>query len=288
MILIADSGSTKCEWVLLNQDFELSKEIKTMGINPYFHSASLITSMLKGSNSFSPILSQVKEIFFYGVGCYTKMNRKVIETALKNTFPMAQVTVEHELSACANACYDGSPIIGCILGTGSNSVFYDGEKMESAHPSLGYILGDIGSGCYFGKQLLRAYYYKQLPNHLVKGFEERFGLELNVMLHSVYDDEQANVYLASFMTFVTDNAKDPYFEEMTNLGFKKFIEQQICAYPNHKEVPVHFVGAVAYFFQDNIKKIAAEYGIQTGYFLRKPISNLIKYHQRFGKELVEA
>ena len=284
MILIADSGSTKCEWILLNNEYEVVREIKTMGFNPYFHSSSLISSVLKGSTSFTPLFGQVKLIYYYGAGCVTKENKKIVQNALSETFPLAKIVVENELKACAYACYTGEPIIGCILGTGSDSVYFDGKKLSSANPSLGFILGDIASGCYFGKKLLRAYYYKSLPDHLRIPFEEEFAPELNSVISNIYEDDQANVFLASFMKFVTDNRDDEYIKEMTDVGFRKFIEQQVCSYPNYKKVKVHFVGAVAYFFQDQIKELAKEYGIQTGYFLRKPITSLINYHAQYSAQ----
>lgn len=286
MILLADSGSTKCEWILLDNDYQVIREIKTMGFNPYFHSSNLISSVLKGSTSFSALKSQVNQIFYYGAGCYTETNKQIVQKALADTFTQAKIKVNNDLRACAYACYNDEPIIGCILGTGSDSVYFDGENLETSKPSLGFILGEEGSGSYFGKQLLKAYFYKQLPKHLVKPFEDEFHPDLNSCLTNIYEDDQANVFLAGFMKFVTDNRDDPFFIEMTNQGFRQFIDLHVTSYANYKDVPVHFVGAIAYFFQEQIQAIATEYGIKTGYFLRKPITSLISFHEKYGDKLL--
>lgn len=287
MILIADSGSTKCEWILLSDDFQVVREIKTMGFNPYFHSSTLISSVLKGSTSFAPLLNQVKKIFYYGAGCYTDENRNIVRKALKDSFTNASIEVKDDISACAYANFRGEPLIGCVLGTGSNTIYFDGKESKQKNPSLGFILGNEGGGSYFGGELLRAYFYKKLPQKFIKPFEDEFAPDLNSYLENIYEDEQAYVFLAGFMKFVTDNRDDKFFIDMTNDGFRKFLELHVLAYEEAKEIKVHFVGAVSYFFQDQLKKLCKEYEIKTGNFLRKPVTSLIDFHQNYYDKLIK-
>lgn len=277
MFFIIDSGSTKSDWVLLdnenNQQF-----FSTMGFNPYFHSEEIIISAIQESDAIMNFASVVDGVFFYGAGCSSSELNLIVENAFRKIFINADVHVGHDLTACAYATYQGKPSISCIIGTGSNSCYFDGDKVYEEIPALGYILGDEGSGSYFGKQLLSNYLYKKLPKHIEDDFINEYGLTKDEIVDRVYMKPNANVYLASLSKFVSKHAEEPYFKNMVYEGMKKFLEIHVLCYSNYKDVDVHFIGSISHVFQEELKQAAHELNVTIGQIIQKPIGGLVNYH----------
>ena len=277
MIFIVESGSTKSDWVLLddknNQTF-----YSTMGFNPYFHSSEFIQEELRKNADIIGVSNEITRIYFYGAGCSSAELNKVVFDGLKKIFPLAEILVDHDLLACAYATYSGSPEISCIIGTGSNSCYFDGKEVSEVIPALGYILGDEGSGSYFGKKLLAAYLYHQLSPELALDLEETYGVTKSNIISRVYQEPNANVYIASFMPFISKHADHPIFQKMVEAGLKHFMEVHVCCYPNYKEVEVNFVGSIAGIFRTELQLAADSLSIRIGHVIKSPVNGLVDYH----------
>ena len=279
MILIIDSGSTKSDWVLLKESG--NENFSTIGLNPYFHSEELVYNTVCENEGLNEIKSQISLVYFYGAGCSSKELNKIIEAGLQKAFNNAKIYIDHDLKACAYATYEGEPSISCIIGTGSNSCYFDGLEIYEEVPALGYILGDEGSGTYFGKQLLSKYLYKLLPKHIHDALEAQTGLTKDIIVDHVYMQPNANVYLASFMKFIVQFSEDPFIKEMIFEGFKKFIEIHVACYENHKQIKVHFVGSIAHLFRNELDAACNYYQVTLGQTIQKPIDGLINYHVKY-------
>lgn len=277
MVLIVDSGSTKSDWVLLknSQDKAL---FKTMGFNPYFHNETIIANAIKQNEDLFQYADQVDQVYYYGAGASSEQLKEIVRRALKRIFNKASIIVDHDLVASAYATYTGVPSISCILGTGSNSCLFDGQGISEEVPALAYILGDEGSGSYFGKKLLSAFLYKHLPKVIHEDLVDRFGLTKDIIMENVYMMPHANVYLASFMRFIAEHKDHPWVDDMVYEGLKEFIRIHVLCYRDAKEVPVHFIGSVGYFFREQLERAASDMGITLGIVTRKPIDGLVKYH----------
>ncbi|MBU6324193.1 MAG: hypothetical protein KJS92_01800, partial [Bacteroidetes bacterium] len=245
MLLIADSGSTKCDWVLVNPKGE-EHPFHTMGFNPFFHSTDFIAQEIRKNRDLMDHAAQVTEVYFYGAGCSSPERNEVLIDALREVFPVAAVTVDHDLTGAAYATCGTEPGIACILGTGSNSCYFDGVQIHEKVPALGYVLGDEAGGTWYGKELLRLFLYKELPEHIHRGLVEEFKLNKESIFEHVYNIPNPNVYLASFMRFLSSRSQDAWVRDFMYNGFSKFINIHIWKYENHLDVPVHFVGSVAY------------------------------------------
>ncbi len=278
MIIVADSGSTKCDWVAINKDGFKSEKMSTMGFNPFFHSSSFITNKLNEHEDLSMLAKRIEKVFFYGAGCSSELFKKIITEGLQNYFVNAEITVDHDLAGAVYATCGNEEGIACILGTGSNSCYFDGTNIYEEVPALGYILGDEGSGAYFGRQLLKLYLYKELPPHISKAFEDRFNTNKQEIFERVYMKEHANVYLASFMRFLSDTRDDEWVRKFIYKGFSEFITIHVWKYKNFKEVPIHFIGSVAFYFQDLLKHEAKIHHLNVGKIIKQPVHNLTKYH----------
>ncbi|MES2589995.1 MAG: hypothetical protein V4622_13535 [Bacteroidota bacterium] len=277
MILIIDSGSTKSDWVLLERNKE-EQFFSTKGFNPLFHDEKMIYEEIALNSELLAISKDVKSVYFYGAGCSSPEKTLIVENAFRKIFIHAKISVEHDLLAAALACYSGKPIIACILGTGSNSCFFDGVNLSQQNPALGYILGDEASGSYFGKQLLSSFLYKKLPKNIESDFLLEFNLDKNQIIDNVYKLPNANVYLASFMKFIVKHHKEDFFKKMIFDGMMKFIEIHVCAFSNHRQVDVNFIGSIAYFFKEELQNVADEMNVKIGKIIQKPIDGLIQYH----------
>ncbi len=278
MIVIADSGSTKCDWALIQSDGEILSIFSTMGFNPFFHSKEIVSGELFKNRGHFPPIKRVEKVFFYGAGCSSPAKIKIIENGLKLFFTESEIHVDHDLMGAAYATYNGEPGISCILGTGSNSCFFDGEKIHEEVPSLAFILGDEGSGSYFGKKLLKEVLYKTLPEELQTEFDKEFKLDESEVLERVYNNNKANVYLASFMKFVSDHQEHSHVHAILLEGIKEFLEVHVKCYEGYSNYPVHFVGSVAFYCQKVLDEACKELGIKRGKIEKKPIHGLIQYH----------
>lgn len=276
MHLIVDSGSTKSDWVLLKNS---SKEsFSTIGLNPYFQSEESVYDEIAKNSSLFKYRDEVTHLFFYGAGCSSEELNQIIYNGLALVFKNAKIVVDHDLKACALATYDNEPSIACILGTGSNSCFFDGKDVSKVVPSLGYILGDEGSGAYFGKKLVASFLYGKLPSHISDALNIKLKLTKDDVVRRVYTEPNPNVYLASFMKFIIEYADDVFIKEMIRDGFKDFIDIHVRCYPDYKNYKVHFIGSIAYLFKEQLSEACEFYDAQLGKVIRKPIDGLISYH----------
>lgn len=278
MILVADSGSTKCDWILMDRpDNQILTH--TMGFNPFFHSSDLISQKILDNNQLNENSDRVAEVYFYGAGCSSKDRNEIVENALKRCFKEARIIkVDHDLTGAALATARDKPGITCILGTGSNSCYFDGERIHEAVPALGYILGDEGSGSYFGKILLSKYLYKHLPADIYEAFESRYNISKEIIFTNVYNLPNPNVYLASFMKFISDYREHPFFKDMIYRGLASFINIHVWCYQNFREVPVHFVGSIAFYFKEVLEEVARNHRFQVGRIEQRPVDPLANYH----------
>lgn len=279
MLLIADSGSTKCDWLLL-KDGEKVLEFSTMGFNPYFHDESIIAGAIRHKEEIMIYDKSVTEVRFYGAGCSSPSLNAIVARALAYVFTKASIHVGHDLDGAALATYDDTPHIACILGTGSNSCFFDGKKIHEEVPALAYILGDEGSGSYYGKQLLSHFLYNKLPGNLQGDFEQEYGLTKDDIMERVYMRPHANVFLASFMKFCSKHKEDTFIRNMVLNGMRHFLNAHVACFPNYKKVPVNFVGSVAWHFEDLLRDVASKMGIRINKVVKKPIYGLADYHMK--------
>ncbi|MFN5372487.1 MAG: BadF/BadG/BcrA/BcrD ATPase family protein [Bacteroidia bacterium] len=281
MLLIADSGSTKCDWMLIQDNAE-SLSFSTMGFNPYFHNEAVISNAIRQNTAMCNFADQVTMLFLYSAGCSSKELKLVVERALRSVFPKANIYVDHDLIGAAFATWDDTPAITGILGTGSNSCFFDGDIVKQANNGLGlgYILGDEGSGSWYGKILLRQYLANALPEELHTILRDEYTLDRQTIVEGVYMKPHANVYLASFMKVLSDNKENDWVQEIVNKGMAEFLKTHVQVYKNYQRVPTHMIGSIAYNFEDNLRKVGATMGVQVGTIIQKPIFGLVNYHMK--------
>ena len=283
MILIAESGSTKTDWVLVNNNKEIIM-FKTMGFNPFFHSSEFIADEIQNNKEFYEASKNVDKLYFYGAGCSSDEMNNIIKLGLSKIYPNSAVIVDHDLLACALSTYQGEPSISCILGTGSNSCYFDGKVLREEVPAIAYVLGDEGSGSFYGKKLLRDYLYNQLPESITKDFESQFGNAKADIFENVYMKPHANVYLASFMKFLNRHYHHEYVVNMIQHGMNEFMKIHVCCYPEHKSVKTHFIGSISKIFERELIQAANKNGVILGEIIQKPVDNLVNYHLNHIKE----
>jgi N-acetylglucosamine kinase-like BadF-type ATPase len=280
MRLIVDSGSTKTDWIAIDDSGNILFETQTLGLNPQVLSEAIIEERIINNYELYRIRNEVDSTFFYGAGCGTEPPRKLMEGVLKSIFQNSTISVKEDTYAAVYAITDpGEPSIVCILGTGSNCSFYDGEIVHQKITSLGYILMDDASGNYFGRQLLRDYYFNKIPKALSDSFAEEFNLGAEEIKTNLYKKSNPNTYLATFAKFVIVNKNEPYIQGLINKGLGLFIENQITQFDNAKEVPVHFIGSISYFLKEELEAKLISYGLTLGRVLKKPIEGLVSYHK---------
>ena len=277
MILIADSGSTKCAWAICTTDGKILSIHKTSGFNPKYSSFDIITSELNNSK-LNSIKTEIKEVYFYGAGCSSEMRNVIIKEPLQSFFSNAEIIIRHDLEAALKATYKGSPIISCILGTGSNSCIFDGDNIIENAPSLGYIAGDEASGNFFGKQLINLYVNNALPKNIVDKFEIWTTERKDEIIEKIYSVQRPNAYLATFFRFMYENKDEEIFDSIFRKGIQHFFDLHIKCFDNYKKYPLTFVGSVAYFLSDYINNIAKKEGMQVQDIIQSPIENLVKEH----------
>jgi len=274
-ILIADSGATKTDWILLSEGEKL--HFKTRGLNPQIQQMDEMKDILA---DLKLLCGQIflDEVHFYGAGCSREENCKRLQDALESVVQAGHYYIRHDLLAAAHALFGDQPGIACILGTGSNSGVFDGKKIAANIPALGYILGDEGSGAYLGKLLLRDYLYGKVDKQLQVKLAEEFELSASAILNKVYREKGANVFLASLGGFVSMNRQYPYCTGLLMQSFTAFFEHHIDPYPESKIMEVGFVGSVAFHNQEMLKELSFEKMIKPGAFISSPIENLLAYH----------
>ena len=282
MILIVDSGSTKCDWMAIdNQGNQLEEKIRTKGMNPAILSEKKLRKILLKSSDLKGYFHDATHIFFYGAGCGTENPRLILKGVLEEFFFNAKVEVQEDTMAAVRATINSQDeaAVVCIMGTGSNCSYYDGEKLHQRVVSLGYSLMDEASGNHYGKMLIKDYYYNKMPEDIKVAFAHKFNLEADFIKYNLYKQPNPNAYLASFAEFMFLNKESDYIVNVIKSGFRSFAENMIMQYQEElKTVPVHFAGSIAYFSQDEIREVAKEFGFKVGNFERRPIEGLVKYH----------
>ncbi len=277
-ILIADSGSTKTAWVLLKGDDKY--ELETPGINPYYQNSQDIRAALASNTQFIQIIVQkIDQVYFYGAGCSVAANNQLVLQALRPFFPYAQIAIAHDMLAAARALCGQTPGIACILGTGSNSCFFDGEEITSQFDNLGFWLGDEGSGGYLGKQLVTAWFHKEMPESLWQLFADTYQIDRDIVLDCVYKQPYPNRYLASFSVFLKTNIQNPWCEELVSSSFKLFLERYVVNYPKSEQVDIHFLGSVALHYREILIASTKHLGLRPGKLMGSAIEGLSLYHQ---------
>jgi len=276
MVIIADCGSTKCDWLLVHGARDQQLE-NTVGFSPFFHTTLEIKEIIQTQLLSKIKAAEVEQVWFYGTGIHDEQRAEIVEAALRAVFPNAGVEVEHDLLASARATCKRSAGIACILGTGSNSCYYDGSKILDNVTSLGWLLGDEGSGTHLGKALLRAWFYRELPTDLNSAFNEAYPEGPNVIKDKIYE-KGANAYLASFTRFLGDHLQHPYIQRLVADSLGEFLDRHVSKYSGYQSVPVHFVGSIAHHFQQVLEKCMEERKLQLGVVIRKPIYPLAEYH----------
>ncbi len=280
MILVADSGSTKCDWMFLGIT-KVPRHIESIGLNPFFMKKEQIVREVKKTFK-DHTLTKFTHVYFYGSGCSNDTNKELLRLALTEVFTEAKVQVSHDLDAAALATCGNKEGIACILGTGSNACYWGGKSILQQIPTfgLGYILGDEGSGMHMGKLLLKAYFYNEMPINIRLFFESNNHNKDQVFEH-VYQKPNANVYLASYTRFLAENINFKYIESIVLTAFREFFNTHIVKYGKHKSVPVNFVGSVAFVFQNQLHQIAKEFKVNIGNIIKQPIQNLFEYHLKY-------
>jgi len=279
MILITDGGSTKCDWILLDKQGKVALKTRTLGLNPAVISEEEICMRIESNTDLKPLFNIVGQLDFYGAGCGTKTPVKMLKGVLDRLFTEATVSVNEDMVAAVYAA-TSEPGIVCILGTGSNSCYFDGIKIHSGIESLGYALMDEASGNYFGKRLIRDYYYKKMPSELAVEFERKFNVEADEIKLNVYKEPNPNMYLASFAEFIfTSEEVNGYFYKLISEGMLKFIEYRILCFKEAQHVPIHFIGSIAHFSEDIIRDCMKPYHLELGSIIRRPIDGLIEYYR---------
>ncbi|AVR46979.1 N-acetylglucosamine kinase [Christiangramia fulva] len=280
MILIADGGSTKCDWILLDHEGEQVLKTRTKGLNPAVFKEPVLEERLLENSDLAEVKHKIEKVHFYGAGCGTPTPKELLRSILSGYFTNAEEVLVMEDMVAAVYAATTEPGIVCILGTGSNSCFFDGEKIHQAVDSLGYTLMDEASGNYFGKRLIRDYYYKRMPPEIAESFEKAFDVNSDVIKLNLYRRENPNTYLANFAEFIFTNERNGYFYKLLHEGMYDFVQSRVLCYPQVRSVPVHFVGSIAYFSQDIIQAVVQPYGIELGNFVRRPIDGIIEYYRQ--------
>lgn len=275
--LIADSGATKAEWCLL--DGKKKKTIYTQGLSPYFLSAEQITAIINSELKGKLKDTHPDEVHFYGTGCSNPGNVKSVKKAIAKSFPGAAITVNTDLLGAAKALCGDDKGIACILGTGSNSCYYNGKIVAKNSPGLGYVLGDEGSGAYLGKKVVQYYLYNTFDADLMDRFNAEFNTTKTDILDAVYKKPLPNRYLASFTMFLAENRGHFMIENIIEDGINDFFFNHICKYTESWKLPIHFAGSVAYGFKDVIKDMCSSYELELGTIIKKPMDGLTVYHR---------
>jgi len=274
-IVIADAGGSKTCWRTIANDGQITQAV-TAGFNPLTSDGRAFVQECQKLFAAEKVAS----VYFYAAGVTGKEAESKTLQVLKQVFGETTcIKIHSDLLAAARATCLNSPGIACILGTGANSCFYDGDSIVQRVPSLGYILGDEGSGAYLGKQLLSAYFRGRLARLTSERLAKRFELKETQVLQKVYSTKEANKYLASFGRFMLQNLGQPDVYQIVYDGFARFFDEQLTSYSNLASLPVHFVGGTAFYFSNVLRKVAEERSINLQKILENPTAGLALYHQ---------
>lgn len=277
MILVADSGSTKTDWLAVDSLGNILHSFHGKGINPMVQDAEQIAAHLSDQEPLQRIGNDISKVYFYGAGCSEPTRNSMVETAIRKVTPNADIHIGHDLTGAVLALCGDQPGFACILGTGSNAVLFDGAKEIKQVPSLGWALGDEASGAWFGKRLVRDYLYLQLPDNIRIYLQDELKVDKESVLRAVYKLPDPNRYLAGFMPLLSTFRRETYVQSLLEEGFGDFIKFQLCCYENYNQYPANFVGSVALHFREELEDCCTNFGIETGKFIQRPIEHIAAY-----------
>jgi len=285
MILIADSGSTKTDWRLIDENKQI-QQFSTQGINPYFNTTEQILSVLQSelvpqlpSSIFLPIAIGIPfSIYFYGAGCKVEDKKMIVEKALSEIFPKSKIEIYSDLLGAARSLCGKNAGIAAILGTGANTCYYDGKDIIENRTSAGFILGDEGSGAHIGKTFIQAFLNDDMPQAIADRFVARFKLSKDDIIDAVYRQSMPNRFLASFSKFIYQNLKEQYILDLVAGCFHQFFDKHICKYEKHKELKLSCTGSVAFYYSNILRAVAIEKGVSIDTITETPIAGLTLYH----------
>jgi N-acetylglucosamine kinase-like BadF-type ATPase len=279
MRLIVDSGSTKADWIAIDDNGKVLFTTQTLGLNPEILDVDEIVERLNDRFDILQNKKKATHLFFYGAGCGTDRMKIMLSQIFQNYFINAIISVEEDTYAAVYATTPkGQKAIVSILGTGSNCSYFDGKELHQKVQSLGYIIMDDCSGNVFGKELIRKYYFNKMPKELAEEFEKEYDLDPDAIKNQLYKEANPNAYLATFAKFLIQHKDTEFCKKIIFKGMKSFVKNYIRQYDNCKEVPVHFVGSIAFYLKDELQQTFDKYEMNLGNVLRRPIDGLIAYH----------
>ena len=279
MKLIVDSGSTKADWIAINDMGTVIFTTQTLGLNPEILVEESILSRMNDRFDISQNKDKVTHLFFYGAGCGTDRMKRFLSEILQRYFENAVVSVHEDTYAAIYAtCGNNQQAIVSILGTGSNCSYYDGLEVHQKVQSLGYIAMDDCSGNFFGRQIIRSYYFNKMPSELAVILEKEYDLDADSVKHNLYKEANPNAYLATYAKFLIEHKEHPYLHNMILENIESFLENYIKQYENYREVPLHFVGSIAFYLKDELEIVLQRHNLSLGEVYRRPIDGLIRHH----------
>lgn len=278
MILVADSGSTKTNWIAINNSGEQVFKTDTQGLNPAVFAKEVLYDRVMSSKEIANIRKDVQKIFFYGAGCGTQTAVNYLKEIFAQIFTSAEIEIHEDTIAAVKSLRTDKPGVVCILGTGSNCSYYDGKETHQKIVSLGFILMDTASGNYYGKQILKDHAYGRMPKELAEKFESQYDLSPDTIKENLYKLGKPNTYLAQVGRFLIENKGSDYAQNIIKEGLRLFVEYQILQFDESKSVPIYFVGSIAHFLHDEIVEVLAEYDLTLGKIVRHPIISLAEHH----------
>ncbi len=281
MILVVDSGSTKTDWIAVDIKGKVLFSTQTLGLNPQVISSEILKERIINNFDLFQNKDNVTNLYFYGAGCGVKSPQSRIKNVFDAIFTNCKTIIKEDTYAAVYAASKpNEKSIVCILGTGSNCTYFDGKEIEQRVNSLGYVLMDEASGNFFGKQLIRSYYFNTMPKELAIEFENEYDLNPDKIKENIYRKENPNAYLATFSRFLIKHKDYPLFQKIIKNGLDRFISHQILQFDNAKEVPIHFIGSISFFLEDEIKNALKSNGLLMGRIIQRPIDGLLKFHKR--------
>lgn len=279
MKLLVDSGSTKADWISIDDAGKVLFTTQTLGLNPEVLNKEEIVQRLNDKFDISHNKAAVTHLFFYGAGCGTDRMKNFLAEVFADYFPNAVISVHEDTYAAVFATTPkNEKAIVCILGTGSNCSYFDGNVLQQEVQSLGYIAMDDCSGNQFGRQLIRGYYFNKMPKELAKKFEKAYDLEADVIKNHLYKEPNPNAYLATFAKFLIQHKDEVFCQKIIFAAMEDFVENYIKQYDNAKEVPIHFIGSIAFYLKEELEIVLKKHHLNLGNVLRRPIDGLIQYH----------
>ena len=280
MILIADGGSTKADWIALDDKRNEVFRVRTLGLNPAVVSQEELANRIVNMFQLMDVKVEVTEIHFYGAGCGTPKPIEILRNILQDIFVNAKIQIAEDMLAAVYAASGTQPAIVCILGTGSNSCYYDGDVMHMNTVSLGYTVMDEASGNYFGKLLLKEYFYSKMPKRISDKFEELHNLDEDFIKFNLYRQPNPNMYLASFAKFMFEFKEDKYIKKIIKRGFNEFFKYRVLPFGKTTETPIYFIGSIAFYFSEILEKVAKKHALKITGIIQRPIDNLLDFHKK--------